>query len=89
MRAKIILVSFLLSVVWLSGCDLSGGLTPPQPLTPEHFSRNLVDQLNAYMINEMDPVGYVIDAKFQALDAYYTLGNENALVKLEVKINSR
>ncbi len=89
MRAKTIIILFLLSVAWLSGCGLTGPdpVTPQAP-TPEQISRNLVEQLNAHLV-AVDPVGYVIDAQFQVLDARYKLGNENVLTALEVLIDCR
>ncbi len=86
MRAKFMILVVLLAAL-VSGCGFAGGGGQPAATpSPEQISRELVNQLNAHLVS-MDPVGYVIDAKFHVVDARPKLGGENKLVEWEILID--
>jgi hypothetical protein len=87
MRLKII-VSIVLCAALLSGCGLVGGGPQPTavPPNPENQASEIVKQVNDFLIN-VDPVGYVLDTKFQAVDAQYTGNDKNPYKSLVIIID--
>ena len=87
MRSKFIL-AICLSLLLVTSCDILPGANPAPTAapSPEQISGEVIKQVNDFLFN-FDPVGFVIDAKIQAVDAAYEVKEGNALTRLYISVN--
>ena len=72
-------------LVFLAGCNAFGASPTPAPSSPQTAAVMLINSLQAYL-NAMDPVGVVLDARFQIVDVTYDANAEKKEIGLNISI---
>ncbi len=81
-----ILSLFCCGLIFLAGCDYFGATPTPVANTPKLAAVALINALQGYL-NNMDPVGAVLDTRFQIVDVSYDANAEKKEVGLNISVN--
>ncbi len=81
-----ILSLFCCGLIFLAGCDYFGAAATPAPSTPKSAAVALINALQGYL-NNMDPVGAVLDAHFQIVDVTYEMNANDKETGLNISVN--